>query len=116
MRQLALMNDLALLTGVEGAFIDSVTVTLDNADYKANYIAGEKPPKLRLESKYGLCFRNCLMYFALEGMKWHHEGSPPKMHFVLESGHRNANEAVFYSSALFLTVPCDAKFQPLPMN
>jgi len=94
LRQLALMHDLAMLTSAEGAFIDSVTVTLDNADYKANYISGEKPRRLRLESKYGLCFRNCLMYFILEGMKWIHEGSPPKMHFVLESGHPNRFEAL----------------------
>jgi Protein of unknown function (DUF3800) len=89
-RQLSLMQDLGSLT--QSAFIDSVTVTLDNADYKANYIGGDKPRRLRLESSYGLCFRQCALYFALEAMKWIHEGSPPKLHFVLESGHRNWNE------------------------
>ena len=98
LRKFALMQDLAALTSIEGAFIDSVTVTLDNSDYKANYISGEKPRRLRLERRYGLWFRNCLMYFILEGMKWIHEGRPPKMHFVLESGHRNWSEArdIFY--------------------
>jgi len=93
-RQFALMQDLGALMSPSEAFIDSVTVTLNNADYKADYITGDKPRRLRLESKYGLCFRNCLMYFMLEGMKWIHEGSPPKMHFVLESGHPNRFEAV----------------------
>lgn len=94
LRQAALLHDLAMLTSVPGTFIDAVTVMLDNADYKANYISGEKPRRLRLESKYGLCFRNCLMYFILEAMKWVHEGAPPKLHFVLESGHPNVNEAI----------------------
>lgn len=99
LRQLALMHDLTLLTSSENAFIDAATVSLDNTDYKANYISGEKPRKLRLESKYGLCFRNCLMYFVLAGMKYAgNEGSQPKMHFILESGHPNRNEAmdIFY--------------------
>lgn len=95
LRQLALMHDLALLTGTDSAFVDSVTVTLDNEDYKANYITRDKPRKLRLESKYGLCFRNCLMYFVLQAIKFaENEAAPPKLHFVLESGHPNANEAV----------------------
>lgn len=90
-RQLALLTELAALS--ENAFIESATVVLDNADYTANYKGGDKPPRLRLESKYGLCFRNLLMFFALEGLKWTHAGSLPKMHFVLESGHANWNEA-----------------------
>ena len=69
-----------------------MTVTLDNDDYKADYVGGQKPRRLRLESKYGLCFRNCLMFFILESMKLPHEGGPPKLHFILESGHRNWNE------------------------
>lgn len=92
LRRFALMQELAVLTSAPGTFIEAVTVTLDNADYKANYVGGDKPRRLRLESKYGLCFRNCLMFFLLEGMKWVHEGSPPKLHFILESGHPNWNE------------------------
>jgi hypothetical protein len=89
LRQLALMADLAQLA--EGAFIESVTVTIDNADYEANYKGGDKPRRLRLESKYGLCFRNCLIFFLLEAVKFA-EGVPATLHFILESGHQNWNE------------------------
>ncbi len=106
LRQLALMHDLAMLTANEHAFIDSVTVTLDNADYKANYISGDRPRKLRLESKYGLCFRNCLLYFVLQAVNWADKNAaPPKMHFVLESGHPNANK----SSLIFNEVKQEIK-------
>jgi hypothetical protein len=91
LRKFALMQELAQITASENAVIESVTVTLDNADYKASYIGGDKPRRLRLESKYGLCFRNCLMFFVLEAISFA-KGPPAKLHFVLESGHRNRNE------------------------
>jgi hypothetical protein len=91
-QQIALMNDLAPLTA--RAFTEGVTVTLDNAEYDAQYRGGDKPRKLRIESKYGLCFRNCLLFFVLEGLKRVYKGRPPRMHFVLESGHPNRNEAI----------------------
>lgn len=88
-KQLALLTDIAALS--ENAFIESTTITLDNADYRASYKSGDKPRRLRLESEYGFCFRNLLMFFALEGIKWTH-GNLPKLHFVLENGHRNWSE------------------------
>jgi hypothetical protein len=54
-----------LATLTNDAFIESVTVTLSNAEYEAEYKAGNKPARLRLDSKYGLCFRNCLLFFCL---------------------------------------------------
>lgn len=60
---LALMADLAPITAA--AFTEGVTVALDNAVYEAEYRLGDKPKRLRLDSKYGLCFRNCLLFFAL---------------------------------------------------
>lgn len=91
-KQVALMLDLAKLT--EGAFAESVTFVLDNADYEATYKKGNKPRRLRLESKYGLCFRNCLMFFILEIVKRDLEyyGRPPTLYIVLESGHPNWSE------------------------
>lgn len=89
-QQWALMKDLGHLTA--SAFTEGVTMTLNNADYQASYKGGEAPRKLRIESKYGLCFRNCLIFFALEGLKRVHRGKPPRLHFVLESGHANWNE------------------------
>jgi hypothetical protein len=89
---LALAADLALLTTT--AFTESVTFTLDNADYEAEYKSGERPRKLRLDSAYGLCFRTCLLFFALEGLKRVHRGKYPKLNFVLESGHKNSGDAL----------------------
>ncbi len=90
-RQLALMLDLAKLT--ESTFTEAVTFTLDNAEYEASYRGGDKPPRLRIESKYGLCFRNCLLFFILEAAKRAEAATePPKLHFVLESGHKNWSE------------------------
>jgi hypothetical protein len=63
----ALMNDLAPMTAA--AFTEGVTVALDNAAYEAEYRLGDKPKRLRLDSKYGLCFRNCLLFFALEACR-----------------------------------------------
>jgi hypothetical protein len=92
LRQLALMADLAEIA--DNAFSECVTFSLDNADYESNYRGGDKPRRLRIESKYGLCFKNCLMFFVLESLKpkYFHGGQPPRLHFILESGHKNWNE------------------------
>jgi hypothetical protein len=92
MQQVALMGDLAALTSK--AFTEGVTVTLDNADYEVEYKAGDRPRKLRLDSRYGLCFRNCMLFFALEGLKRVHRGRFPTLRFVLEAGHKNAGDAL----------------------
>lgn len=89
---LALMADLAPLTAT--AFTEGVSVKLDNADYETEFRAGEKPRRMRLDSRYGFCFRNCLTFFAIEGLKRVHRGQYPKLHFVLESGHKNAGDAL----------------------
>lgn len=89
---LALMADLAPMTAT--AFVEGVTVALDNAAYDAEYRVGDKPKRLRLDSRYGLCFRNCLLFFALEGLKRRHRRRYPTLNFVLESGHKNAGDAL----------------------
>jgi hypothetical protein len=91
-RMFALMNDLAVITST--GFTEGVTFLLDNAAYDAEYKAGDSPKKLRLDSKYGLCFRNCLLFLALEALKRMHRGRYPTLHFVLESGHKNAGDAL----------------------
>jgi hypothetical protein len=91
-QQVALMVDLVPITAT--AFTEGVTVTLDNKDYEAEYKTGDKPKRLRLDSKYGLCFRNCLLFFALEAMKRVYRGRLPTLHFVLEAGHKNAGDAL----------------------
>lgn len=75
------------------AFTEAVSMTLDNSDYEEEYRGDNTPRKLRLDSKYGLCFRQCLYFFSLEAMKRQYRGKYPKLHFVLESGHKNAGDA-----------------------
>jgi hypothetical protein len=92
-QRIAVMKELLVLTTAEKRFTEGVTFTLDNAEYEASYTkTGDDPRRLRIESKYGLCFRNCLLFFAIEALKRVHRGRPPRLHFVLESGHRNWNE------------------------
>jgi hypothetical protein len=89
---LALIADLAPITAT--AFTEGVTFLLDNDAYDAEYKSGEQPRKLRLDSKYGLCFRNCLYFFGLEGVKRMHHRRYPTLNFVLESGHKNFGDAL----------------------
>jgi hypothetical protein len=89
---LALIADLAPLTAT--AFTEGVTFLLENAAYDAEYKASETPRRLRLDSKYGLCFRNCMLFFALEALKRVHRGRLPTLNFVLESGHKNFGDAL----------------------
>jgi Protein of unknown function (DUF3800) len=94
-QRIAVLKELLLLTTTDKRFTEGVTVTLDNAEYEASYKkAADDPRRLRIESKYGLCFRNCLWFFAIEALKRAHRGRPPRLHFVLESGHPNVNEAL----------------------
>ena len=88
-QQVALMSELGKLT--EGAFTESIAVSLDNAKYDADYRGGDKPRR-HIESRYGLCFTSCLTYFISAGLKRVYKRRPPRIHFVLEAGHRNWNE------------------------
>jgi hypothetical protein len=89
---LSLIHDLAILTS--SAFTEGVSMSLDNATYENDYKRGEKPNKLRLDSQYGLCFRQCLLFFILEVEKRKFRGKFPKLHFALEAGHKNAGDAL----------------------
>jgi hypothetical protein len=48
---------------------DAVAITLDNASYETNYKFGDLPRRARLDTKYGLCFRMCLIHFVQEVLK-----------------------------------------------
>lgn len=97
LQQISLMMDLAAIS--EGAFVEGLSFTLSNEDYAANYRGGEAPRRMRIESKYGLCFKNCLMFFVLEALRFA-DGTPTKLHFVLESGHPNWNEVNLIFAAM----------------
>jgi hypothetical protein len=86
------MTELAQITS--HSFTEGVTMALDNETYETDYKGGETPKKLRLDTKYGLCFRQCLLFFILEGLKRVRKKRYPKLQFVLESGHKNAGDAL----------------------
>ena len=94
-RCVALASDLYLLTS--GRLMDGVEFVLDNEAYRREYKRGGGDKKLVLDSKYGLCFRQCLSYFIMfiiqlfENNRAKHEIS---LNVVLEAGHRNAGAAV----------------------
>jgi len=97
---LALITDLAKLTA--NGLMEGVTFPLNNTAYEAEYRAGEAPRSARFDSKYGLCFRVCLIHLVVEAMRRANPHKPLSMHFVLESGHKNSGDAerIFYEMAV----------------
>jgi len=91
-KYLALIEDLYELT--KDAFMESVVAVLDNAAYESEYRLGQSPKRLRLDSKYGMCVHNCIMHFVVEAARRKHRGRLPTLHCVLESGHKNAGDAL----------------------
>jgi len=45
--------------------MDGVEFVLDNREYDSYYRIGKQSNKLQLDSKYGLCFRQCLTYIVI---------------------------------------------------
>jgi hypothetical protein len=60
-------------------------MVLSNATYENDYKGGKKPKKLRLDSKYGLCFRQCLYFFILEVLKRKSKKRYPQVEFCAGS-------------------------------
>ena len=91
-QMLALLQDMAALTN--HAFTEGVAMKLDNAAYGVEYRGGDQPKKFQPDSKYGLCFRQCLMLFVLEAEKRKQRDRWPHLHIVVESGDRNVGGAI----------------------
>lgn len=72
---------------------DVVSLTLDNESYETDYKSGDWPRKARIDTKYGLCFRYCLVHFILEALKRKRRNRIPPLHIVLEAGHSNCGDA-----------------------
>ena len=89
---LALVDHLSTIAN-DSSFTESVVMVLDNDLYENEYLRGEKPRKLRLDSKYGLCFRECLYHLLVEAQKRRHKNKALQLHVVLEGGHKNAGDA-----------------------
>ena len=81
--------------------MEGVTCAISNAAFELEYHGGDTPRKLRLDTKYGLCFRNSLVHLAAEVVRRlgsHKKFGETAMHVVLERGHKNAGDAerIFY--------------------
>lgn len=70
-----------------------VTAVLGYTDYNKFYVANDRPPEIQLDSKYGLCFRFCLL--RIVDLLRFKLGDPDdlQIHFVLEDGHDNFGDA-----------------------
>jgi hypothetical protein len=95
-RQIKLILDLQNLIG--NSQMDGIEFVLDNQDYELYYKAGVKSNKVQLDSKYGLCFRQCLMYVVAFVARKFAENpiatiDETSLHIVIEGGHKNVGAA-----------------------
>lgn len=67
------------------------TVVIPHALYSESYRGLPSPPKMRLDSQYGLSFRYCLLDFVRHLME---DGKNHKLHVVIEDGHKNVGDTV----------------------
>ena len=87
---ISLSNELGQLTNT--CIADGCAVSLINEHYK-RYYAQQQIKGVRLDLKYGLCFRISLLHFVIEIFKRKYRGRFPPLHVVLESGHENYGDA-----------------------
>jgi hypothetical protein len=75
------------------------SIIIRDNDYRRIYVEGARPPRSRLDSKYGVCFRACLAFapsyiaseLQLAGET--QQAQETTINFVLEDGHRNVGDA-----------------------
>ena len=94
-KQVTLIGDLGSIIQAP-SLMEGVTYRVDNKEYLSDFI-GERPKKVALDSAYGFCFRNCMVHLAFEAERrlgHHKKWEETKLHFVLESGHKNAGDAL----------------------
>jgi hypothetical protein len=110
-KSLAMLAELTALSSQ--TVMEAVTFPLSNADYDSQYRERGKPNKARLDTKYGLCFRFCLVHLVSEAIRrlgTHKKFDQTSLHVVVESGHRHAGDAarVFDEERLeFHNLGCD---------
>jgi hypothetical protein len=69
------------------------TISVNDDAYRDHYVAGNRPREIPLDSPYGLCFRYCLS--LIPGFAKDAFGDRElNINFVLESGHKNAGDAL----------------------
>lgn len=65
---------------------------LRDDDYDRFYIAGHRPKKLQLDSKYGLLFRCCLSHVTETLLRQDDLPRPLELHVIMEDGHKNRGD------------------------
>jgi Protein of unknown function (DUF3800) len=88
-----LLHDMMIASS---SLMEAFTCTLPTQVYQDAYKAGDSHRRLRLDSKYGLCFRYSLLNFLVQAMKRlgsHKKFRETKIYVVMESGHPNAGDA-----------------------
>jgi hypothetical protein len=82
-----LVNDLTEL--VRDNLTEGVTVHLERERYLKEYRAPPVPPKMILDSQYGLCFRACMRRLLDIIMA---DGKQHRLRVVIEDGHSNVGD------------------------
>jgi hypothetical protein len=75
-----------------GRLMYGFSMRLDNEDYQ--HYRSNVPPRMPIDSQYGLCFRAMLRTTVETAEKYANSPDGILMHFVLEAGHKNAGDAV----------------------
>jgi hypothetical protein len=86
----------SLFEGMVDTLMHGCIVHLNREQYRTEYREGDWPRKVRWDTEYGLCFRVCAKNLVDEAVRrLHNMSNFPrlKIHFVLESGHKNAGDA-----------------------
>ena len=84
-----LVNDLTEL--VRDELTEGLTVHLEHERYLTEYRAPPVPKGMRLDSRYGVCFRACMRQVLAIIMA---DGKPHRLDVVVEHGHRNARDTI----------------------
>lgn len=90
---LSLIAELSYLTG-QSLMHGSVFSISEELYLK---LQADMPPKVRVDSRYGLCFRICLLNQIVEidrRLSHHKKYGETRLNIVLESGHKNAGDVV----------------------
>lgn len=90
-QKLALLAGLSEITRTK--VMEGVVMTIDNEEYDRDFRSGNNKG-LRLDSKYGFCFRECLLHLLRDAKRRERASNVPELHLVLEAGHENAGDAV----------------------
>ena len=75
--------------------MDGATMSLSNAQYEAEYRLNGAPAKGNFDSRYGLCFRTCLLYLTNEALRRTSRKKPNQLHIVVEDG-QPSNSPTFF--------------------